>query len=69
MLNLYMQPEQQMQHYLLSLVNVVTLGFTNYFSTYFSSESENMDPVNRSNSEIHTLAKCDPIHISLRYRF
>lgn len=50
MLNLYMQPEQQMLHYLLSLVNFVTLGSTNYSSIYFSSKSENMGPVNRNNS-------------------
>lgn len=68
MLHMYIQSEQQMQHYLLSLVNFVTLGSTNYFSISFSSESENMNPVNRSNPEIHTLAKCDLIHISLRYR-
>lgn len=64
-----MQPEQQMQNYVLSLANVVTLSFTNYFSIYFSSKSESMDPVNGCNSEMHTLAKRDLIHISLSYKF
>lgn len=56
--------KQEMQNYHLSLVIGITLSSTNYFSIYFTSESESIDLVMDA-TQMHTLIKRDLTHISL----